>query len=360
MTVAASAPGKVILLGEYAVLAGAPALVAAVDRRATATIEPESGSAGGDIRVLAPDLGIDVHATIGRRGAVSWAADATTASKLHLVASALRAAYSDADMHENSVIPGGFVRGYTLTLSTRAFFDAPGSKLGLGSSAALTVALTGALHRHLGLPQASLAELVRLHRTVQGGRGSGVDIGAAHTGGVVIYTGGDTDAPAATPVTLPPELHWCCVFTGRSASTPRMLAQLRDWRRDHVDGYAARMTQLAGIAHAGARAVRGGDLTATLDAIGAYTDGLDALGRDAAIDIMSAEHRDIRNAAVECGVIYKPSGAGGGDIGIGVSGDPSHIDGLRRALSARGYRMIDVAVDAHGLTVESSTSERQW
>jgi phosphomevalonate kinase len=352
MTVAASAPGKVILLGEYAVLAGAPALVAAVDRRATATIEPESGLAG-DIRVLAPDLGIDVRATIGRDGAVSWAADATTASRLHLVASALRAAYSDADMHENNVIPGGFARGYTLTLSTRAFFDAPGSKLGLGSSAALAVALTGALRRHLGLPQASLAELVRLHRTMQGGRGSGVDIGAAHTGGIVIYTGGDTDAPAATPVTLPPSLHWCFVFTGRSASTPRMLGQLRDWRRDHADGYAARMTQLAGIADAGARAVRGGDVTATLDAIGAYADGLDALGRDAAIDIMSAEHRDIRNAAGECGVIYKPSGAGGGDIGIGVSGDSSHIDALRRALSARGYRMIDVAVDAQGLTVES-------
>jgi phosphomevalonate kinase len=113
------------------------------------------------------------------------------------------------------------------------------------------------------------------------------------------------------------------------------------------------MTQLAGIADAGARAVRGGDVTATLDAIGAYADGLDALGRDAAIDIMSAEHRDIRNAAGECGVIYKPSGAGGGDIGIGVSGDSSHIDALRRALSARGYRMIDVAVDAQGLTVES-------
>jgi hypothetical protein len=36
-----------------------------------------------------------------------------------------------------------------------------------------------------------------------------------------------------------------------------------------------------------------------------------------------------------------------------VSGDSSHIDALRRALSARGYRMIDVAVDAQGLTVES-------
>ncbi|MDH3638826.1 MAG: hypothetical protein OES09_10250, partial [Gammaproteobacteria bacterium] len=34
MRITASAPGKIVLLGEYAVLAGVPALVMAIDRRA--------------------------------------------------------------------------------------------------------------------------------------------------------------------------------------------------------------------------------------------------------------------------------------------------------------------------------------
>ncbi len=236
MSITASAPGKLILLGEYAVLAGAPALVAAVDRRATAVIEPH---ANGDIRVMASDLGIDTHAVIGARGEVTWAGGDETAARLHLVASALSAAHRDAAAGESGVIPSSVEPGgYALTLSTRAFFDAPGTKLGLGSSAALTVALTGALRRHLGLSPPALSDLVHLHRGMQGGHGSGADVAAAFTGGVIAYTRGvgdsSTSEPGAQAVALPAGLHWCCVFTGRSASTPHMLARFRDWRHDHA------------------------------------------------------------------------------------------------------------------------------
>ena len=40
LDVEASAPGKLVVSGEYAVLAGAPALVAAVDRRVTCNLVP--------------------------------------------------------------------------------------------------------------------------------------------------------------------------------------------------------------------------------------------------------------------------------------------------------------------------------
>ena len=40
MRITASAPGKFVLSGEYAVLDGAPAVCVAVDRRARVSIEP--------------------------------------------------------------------------------------------------------------------------------------------------------------------------------------------------------------------------------------------------------------------------------------------------------------------------------
>jgi phosphomevalonate kinase len=357
--ITASAPGKLILLGEYAVLEGAPALVAAVDRRAAVRIETGLPS---EIRVTATDLGIHARATV-RSGALTWDLGPAQRSRLRLVETVLRAMLLGQAAPEGGVIPdAAALGGLNITLSTAAFFDAPPPdkpafdeprvKLGLGSSAAVTVALAGALRAHLGLPAPTLAELVRLHRAAQDGRGSGADIGASLAGGVIAYRGGDTESPTLTPTHLPSGAHWCCVFTGRPASTSAYLARLAEWRIDHPDRYAARMSHLADIAEAGAAAAGASELPPFLDALAAYADGLDGLGSDAGIDIMSDRHRAILGAAADCGVLYKPSGAGGGDIGVGFSGDPDHIQALRAAIAPWGYRMIDMSNDRRGLTVD--------
>lgn len=54
--VSASAPGKLILLGEHAAVYGRPALVAAVDRRVRATFEPRPGTT--EVDLLLPALGL--------------------------------------------------------------------------------------------------------------------------------------------------------------------------------------------------------------------------------------------------------------------------------------------------------------
>ncbi len=43
---------------------------------------------------------------------------------------------------------------------------------------------------------------------------------------------------------------------------------------------------------------------------------LDELGKKRKADIISEEHQDLFNLARRCGAVYKPSGAGGGDLGI--------------------------------------------
>ena len=69
MTWAASAPGKVMLTGEYAVLDGGEAVVIAVDRRAWATLGGPGAPSeflAAAAAVLAREVGADAAAALGR------------------------------------------------------------------------------------------------------------------------------------------------------------------------------------------------------------------------------------------------------------------------------------------------------
>jgi len=56
----ATAPGKIILFGEHAVVYGRPAIAVPVDKvRARATVIPEPRAASGSVRIQAVDIGLD-------------------------------------------------------------------------------------------------------------------------------------------------------------------------------------------------------------------------------------------------------------------------------------------------------------
>ena len=166
--ITASAPGKVVLSGEYAVLDGAPAICMAVNRRAQVTLET---SAGDYNQVAAP--GFSQHG--GMFSAVGGEPEWESGGE--------RFAVVDAVWRELS--PEGETTR-DITLDTRDFSDRnTGVKIGVGSSAALTVALVAAL-----LPAGASADEVldaslRAHRRLQAGKGSGVDIACSVSGGLI-------------------------------------------------------------------------------------------------------------------------------------------------------------------------------
>ena len=335
--ITASAPGKLVLLGEYAVLEGAPALVLAVNRRAHVTLTPAAGDAW---EIVSPTLALEARLRL-RNGNVEWSGTAPGA--LAWIATPLRL------FNHVERLPA-----CRIELDSDAFYlDHAGTpiKLGLGSSAALTVALLGALHALARQPAPTLDECVGAHRTIQHGRGSGIDVAASLRGGLSRFQLDANHAPRCDSLSMPGDLHWRCVFSGRPASTGTMLSKVAAWRAREPAECARRMHELATISSRGIDAVANHDASAFLSSLHDYAQTLAGLGEASGADIASRPHRELGVIATDCGIAYKSCGAGGGDVGITFDVEDMRLREFEARATRAGYPVIGLAADSQGLDV---------
>ena len=130
-------------------------------------------------------------------------------------------------------------------IDSRPCFHA-GVKLGLGSSAAATVA-TAAAFAELASAEYTLDPLFDIHRDLQGRSGSGLDVAACHRGGVIRFQSGE-----ATALRLPRELHYLFVHVGWSTETADLVGRFNAWRGNGHPPELRRLMQLAeDVAEAG-------------------------------------------------------------------------------------------------------------
>ena len=298
MTIVASAPGKVVLSGEYAVLDGEPAICMAVNRRAVATV---SDSPDGRCRVATP----------GRTF--------INGEKFRIVEAVC-----------------GARPELTLELDTQAFSE-HGDKLGIGSSAALTAALVAALGGDV------FADALAAHRRLQGGLGSGVDIAAAVHGGLIEYS--MTDA-TVTPLHWPEGLACRFVWTGESTSTAAKLQKLAA-----QPGKPSRSALLLAAPRM-ADAWRSGEAAAVLAEYVAYIGVLRQFSIDHDLGIFDAGHEQLTDAATAAGLVYKPAGAGGGDVGVLLGDDEGALDNFLAQRAELVHQVLDCRLDPIGVTVE--------
>jgi phosphomevalonate kinase len=346
-----SAPGKLVLLGEYAVLFGAPAMVAAVDRRAVVTLDPAPNDR---YEVTAPGLAeAPAVFELGSAGGLEWSDEAYGRGHFGLVERILAGLATTRNFAGDELPP------FAATLDTKAFFEkreGEPSKLGLGSSAALTVAFASALEAWAGvdvIPDSStrrLQALVDLHRQVQGGAGSGVDVAASLIGGIVRYRLGDDGMVAeAAPMSLPEDLRMVFVWTGRSAATGDFLERLENGLGDRPREVEPVLDELGSVSNDGVVAVTAGNSVAFLEAVDAFWRALDDLGRAISMPILADEHRTLRSLADSFSVHYKPSGAGGGDLGVGFTTDQAAASKMAERAAFEGYRVLDLRVSPVGV-----------
>ncbi len=318
MTTTARAPGKLFLTGEWAVLRGAPALVAAVDRHASVRVE------GGGDGVVIESVAEGSRARVDVR-----AAAALPAGDVGAVLAALRQRRGPRE-------------GLRIVVDSRAFLVGE-RKLGLGRSAATLVAATAAL-APADPPPALLDAALAANALFQNGQGSGADVAASLHGGVVEARragGGRT----VTARTLPAGLHLIAGWTGSSAHTPPLLARFAAAPAPHA------LADLSAAAGAAAEAVARGDAGALCEAVERSAGLLARLGDELDLPLVTPELAALVRAAMRVGAAAKPSGAGGGDCGIALATSAAQASAVRAAWQDAGILPLPVTIAERGVVV---------
>jgi len=355
VSLSASAPAKLVLLGEYAVLEGAPALVAAVDRR--------------------------VHVDLAPTGEATWL---FTSDLPHFPASIVEWSAEGIEVHvepgeheEWTVMPGTVIEclcgaagvdpwqlpPLAIHIASRALFDEDGTtKLGLGSSAAAIVALAAAFRAQLHAwghlveepgPLDALLENLWIHAETQEGRGSGLDVAAATLGGVLSYRIRDEELDVDV-VELPRDVRFTTVWTGTASSTRTLLEGMEAFEGRAPETYARHMARLGELCEAGAGACRTDDAGAWLEVVRAWTPAMVEFGRAAGLPIVTAAHERLAALAEGPDTAYKPSGAGGGDVGLLFARSAEALAKTARRAEEWGYRCIPLRVEPDGVKIRQA------
>lgn len=322
------APGKLFIVGEYAVVEpGRPAVLAAVDRYVTVTSAP-ADRIGADVTVRS-DIASGTTRFERIDGALRAIDDA--AGELGRVVAAVEIVDRWA-VESGCSVP-------KIEVAVDSTLHADGIKYGLGSSAAVTVAVIGALAGTYGL-RPSPMQLFRLAllASVRGdARGSGADVAASAFGGWIAYRSPDRDQVralhdrvgvrealmarwpglAVRQLPRPRDVVLAVGWTGSPASTAGQIAKIDT--RDGDDGHYGTFVQDSERCTAATEsALSAGDSAALLTEIRRSRRLLSALDADAGVGIFTERLSALCATAEELGAAAKPSGAGGGDCGIAL------------------------------------------
>lgn len=284
MSASAFAPGKIILMGEHAVVHGHKALAMAVDRGMTVRLEERPGPTQLDspsihdprmdaaLRCVLPETGVGVH--------------------IH------------------STLPIG---------------------RGMGSSAALAVALARSALKREGRPpthDAVNAHAFAVERVFHGAP-SGIDHTVSMHGGAMLYQRNEA-GPTFEPIELPP-LPIVVIDSGTAGNTATMVAKVAN----NIVGNAAHLAAMGDLLAQSLPALQRGDDTAIGEAWRENHRLLQAIG------VSTPTIDTIVNAAIEAGATgAKLAGAGGGGIVIALAPDPQAVCS---AATQRGWNAFPVA-----------------
>lgn len=301
--ITSSAPGKLMIVGEHAVLYGAPCIVTAVGARLRVSVDHSTERQSR----------INVPPSVNTRfvdGAIAMAREKW---------------------------------GIRTPVDITTASDFPAT-YGFGSSAAVVVATLTALAAlwNITVDKHALFTLAReVVRRVQG-VGSGFDVAASIWGGTVYFA---DDGKITEPLDVP-QLPILVGYTGVKADTTKLVEEVASKHKQYPDRVDRIMKAIGEYVVQGKKAL----VEREWDRVGKTMNFVQEYLRD--LGVSSEKLESLIKAAHDAGALgAKLSGAGGGDCMIALVTDDTRA-AVAQAIEAAGGSVIDVSLGAEGVRIE--------
>lgn len=312
----ATAPGSIMLLGEHAVLYGYHSVVAAVNREITVTLTPRSDR--------------EIHIVSDRLGEyVTTLEQFSIERPFHFVLSAIHAFLNH------------IVTGFDLKIESQ-FSD----QLGLGSSAAVTVALVTVLKKwlsqSLALHEIYLSAL-SVVRTVQG-TGSGADVAASVYGGALLYR---INPFSCEHLSIEMPLH--LVYVGYKTPTVEVIKKVKHFMESNPEKYNDLYRAIDSCASHGFETMK----LKRWRELGALFEEHQLLQRQLGVSDMQID--SLLETILQQPTVFgaKISGAGLGDCIVVLGTLSSNTFPQDKKQTEQGVCQIDIKIATQGVTYES-------
>lgn len=310
----AKAPGSLMLLGEYAVLQGKTALVAAIDKFISITLKPRS-----DDRIF-------IDSALGTLTLHRHQITLQAPFEFVLATLALKKPPSGCNIKIDSDLPASF---------------------GLGSSAAVTVALLIALNRWLEKILTKLKlwqEALQVIHQVQK-RGAGADCAASIFGGVIAFS----NPPfSVTPLKGAPPL--AAVYSGSKLTTARAIDIVNSRRQQKLTNYQIIDEQMNELSKKGITAINTKDWISLGNLFNSGQELMKAIG------VSNGHLENLVQSLREQPHILgaKISGSGLGDCVIGVGKLPPNFFPRNEEEKRLGVKQLFLIITSEGASFDET------
>ena len=328
MRVKRTAPGKVFLSGEYLALEGASAIILSTKQRSSVSIENHDKPYN---LFYSSVLDQYFEFSVNDNFKVDWVENDPQSFGL----------FVSLAISQLKVKPSKSL----ISIDTNEFYS-NGKKIGLGSSASIASSIIRALDEYFNLQLSEsekIKKAVNIHALSQDNFGSGLDvIASCADSGVVECNLKMADEHKWRSLKWPSDLYIKGVITSDQSSTKMMIEKYNHGKDSNQIFFNKLYSEISPLLNKISTAWDTQNSANILELTQEYNTFIKQLNEKFNLGIFSDEHKRLIDLARDADIFYKPSGSGGGDLGLAITNSEKKLTHFLSTLSDSNFSVIDL------------------